>query len=330
MKLTKELLEKYFNGACTEAEQLIVESALLENESTEFDAHFADIVKNTTSYNGISEIAKTEKKRLFKRVNRRSGIHSRSMLIKYAAAVTLLFTISLALFTSVKKQTPITLRADALPDWVELHNPLPGVVKTVKLTDGSIVHLNVNARICYDRSRFNKQYRNVELEGEAFFEIAHDTTRPFIVHTRNITTTVKGTKFNMEAYKNEKQVHITLAEGKVLVQQGYKNIMMNPDERVSVDERMNFELRKTNAADYKTWIETGDIMFNHVPLEIALNRISTLYNIELIHKTGITKNKYIQGRFRRQPVEQVLKKILFIHNLRYKKTGSGSIIITHK
>ena len=89
----------------------------------------------------------------------------------------------------------------------------PGVVR---LPDNSTVILKPGGKLSYN-SRFDKQVREVYLDGEAFFEVAKDVKRPFIVHTNELITKVLGTSFSVKAYENAKEFQVTVNTGKVSV-----------------------------------------------------------------------------------------------------------------
>lgn len=92
----------------------------------------------------------------------------------------------------------------------------PGEKFVLTLNDSSRITLNADTKLNYPVS-FNGKTWDVYLEGEAYFEIQHDLSKPFIVHTKNISTTVLGTKFNVSAFPGENNIAVSLVEGKVNV-----------------------------------------------------------------------------------------------------------------
>lgn len=103
-----------------------------------------------------------------------------------------------------------------------LYTP-PGQRAELTLEDGTHVWLNANSKITYP-SKFKKEERNVSLQGEAFFKVTHDATRPFIVNAKGYRVQVLGTEFDVLAYEGE-NCEIDLLQGKVHV--------MTPDNRVA-------------------------------------------------------------------------------------------------
>lgn len=99
---------------------------------------------------------------------------------------------------------------------IEMSNPF-GMLSTITLPDGSKVILNAGTTITYPNAFVSKN-REVEINGEAFFEVAHDAEHPFIVKANQINVEVLGTRFNVKAYEEDDWIEVSLSEGKVEVQ----------------------------------------------------------------------------------------------------------------
>ena len=98
------------------------------------------------------------------------------------------------------------------------------------LADGTKVYINSDSRIVYDNT-YNKKTRMVSLEGEAYFEVAKDKEKPFIVKANGINVQALGTSFNIRAHKDDKSVAVILISGKVKVDDGRHEAYMKPNER---------------------------------------------------------------------------------------------------
>jgi len=111
-----------------------------------------------------------------------------------------------------------------------------GSKSTILLPDGSTAWLNADSKITY-HNRFNGNYREVTLEGEAYFDIVKDKTKPFIIHTKNIDVRVLGTAFNVRAYATESNTETSLFRGSVEVtlhNSPDKKIILKPNEKLLV------------------------------------------------------------------------------------------------
>ena len=101
----------------------------------------------------------------------------------------------------------------------------------IVLADGTKVYINSDSRIVYSNS-YNKKTRVVSLEGEAYFEVAKDKEKPFIVKANGINVQALGTSFNIRAHKDDKSVAVILISGKVKVDDGRYETYMKPNERL--------------------------------------------------------------------------------------------------
>jgi len=166
-----------------------------------------------------------------------------------------------------------------------------GEKSRVTLPDGTIVWLNSATRIAYN-SQFNALDREVELDGEAYFEVAKHEKLPFRVKTRGYDVVVKGTKFNIASYRNDKLSTTTLMEGKVEVIFSGRVLKMSPGEQVQLDNQTReYSKTEVNPLQYKSWIDNR-ISFDAISLDELLNRLSRQYDVD-IHLQADNKNAKI-------------------------------------
>ena len=111
-----------------------------------------------------------------------------------------------------------------------LINPRGSKVIDITLSDGSQVWLNAGSSVTYPVA-FVGSDRKVSINGEAYFEVAHDATKPFVVSKGEINVQVLGTHFNVNAYDDEPTVRVTLLEGSVKVNKGSNSLMIKPGEQ---------------------------------------------------------------------------------------------------
>lgn len=145
------------------------------------------------------------------------------------------------------------------------------------LDDNTEVWLNADSKLLYP-SHFDDAERVVELSGEAYFKVAKDKDRPFIVKTQYLTTRVLGTEFNFRAYKNN--VEVTLVEGSIVVQQnGGKEMILTPGQNVSVI-RDELEISTVDVRKYTSWVE-GYFYFDAAKLGDIMKELGRWYNINI-------------------------------------------------
>lgn len=208
----QKLLRKYHLGQCTERELEIIDRwyQSLSQEKTDLSGvdNLNKLGKKMLG-NINSKIKKTEKnssKHIKGKSGRKLGFYNLKNLIKIAAIFLMGIGLSYFLY-----QINFTSDLDTRDISSEEISP-----STIYLSDGSVVWLKGASRLDHP-GNFTGATREVTLTGEAFFDIAKDQKRPFIIHTANFITSVLGTSFNIKAYENEASQEVAVITGKVLV-----------------------------------------------------------------------------------------------------------------
>jgi len=173
-----------------------------------------------------------------------------------------------------------------------------GKQSKIVLADHTEVWLNAGSRLVYP-TVFEGDRRKVQLQGEAFFRVSKDKSKPFFVETTSSNIKVLGTSFNVKAYPDEKVEETVLVEGSVSLKQGKtifgKDIMLKPEQRVVVDGTDNsYSISKVDTRDYTSWID-GLFVFRDESLPSVLMRISRFYNLE-IKWMNDAENRKISGK----------------------------------
>ena len=145
------------------------------------------------------------------------------------------------------------------------------------LSDGTRVWMNAESRLRYPVV-FSGETREVELEGEAYFDVAKGAA-PFRVHARGATVEALGTSFNVMSYANEEAVEATLVSGKVRVSRGEEAVILSPGEQARV-EAGGIATRTVNAAVYASWKENL-FTFDDESLEVIARKLSRWYDVEI-------------------------------------------------
>lgn len=176
----------------------------------------------------------------------------------------------------------------------------PGGKKTkILLEDGSTIYLNSQSSISYP-SDFRAD-RTVQLEGEAFFEVAEDSLNPFSVEANGIVTTALGTSFNISTFNSDEKVSVTLLTGKVKLNQvGVDNfLLLVPGEEsiLSTDDE-NLEKYQVNASDKILWTE-GILRFDETSFQEMHDILERWYGVKIIVE-GTPTNMYGSGVFDNQ------------------------------
>ena len=181
------------------------------------------------------------------------------------------------------------------------------------LPDGSKVWLNASTKLIY-RNSFWSTDRQIDLSGEAYFEVARDKHAPFIVNTKHIKTCVLGTKFNVMAYSMDSLVITTLLEGSVRLTSAHlsEKITLHPNEQFTYNRNTKVSsLQKVDARQFVSWT-SGYYYFPGQSLEVILDRLSHVYGVKFTVLSEDLYKKTFTGTFYRG---QSIKDIMEIVNL---------------
>lgn len=183
---------------------------------------------------------------------------------------------------------------------------------TISLRDGSKVILNSETKITYDEN-FGVDNRRIFLEGEAFFEVAHNEDLPFIVTSMNLITRALGTSFNVRDYGDEESASISLATGKVRVKRS-KNptnkfkIFLNPNEQVVLNKASQKWSKVTFKPERILSWKDDQLNFKDRSLASIIKTLERWYDVNIqVKGQGIEKLMYEgTGTFERQSLENIL------------------------
>jgi transmembrane sensor len=175
------------------------------------------------------------------------------------------------------------------------------------LPDGTIAYLNAASSIKFP-SRFIGKNRNVQIEGEVYFEVAKDKARPFIVEGRGQRVEVLGTHFNVNSYADEPTITTTLLEGSVKVTSGKDVKVIKPGEQTK-NNGANIIVSRANIEMVTDW-KNGDFYLNHVEFKSAMRKIARWYDVQVIYDKSVADNLEAGGWISRdKPLLPVLKLI---------------------
>lgn len=179
---------------------------------------------------------------------------------------------------------------------VTLSTPRGGQYR-VTLSDGTRVWLNAASSLSYPTA-FNEKDRSVTLHGEAYFEVTHNASQPFIVHTPDQDVTVLGTGFNINCYKDENNTVTTLVTGSVKLssKRGATPLQLHPGEQATLD-KADFDVAVVDVSLYTAW-KDGDFRFRATPLVEVLRQVARWYDLKVDY-TGIPEDIKVHASIRR-------------------------------
>lgn len=151
-----------------------------------------------------------------------------------------------------------------------------GCTSKASLPDGTVVWLNANSTLEYSQTMTGDN-RDVNLRGEAYFDVHADTAHPFVVHTSCISVTATGTEFNVNAYDSDASV--TLAEGKVSVADDGKLVPLLPGEHFAILDGTPTVSKDVDLERYCAW-RNGVLIFEDEPIHAICRRLEQIYNVD--------------------------------------------------
>lgn len=199
-----------------------------------------------------------------------------------------------------------------------------GEKKQLTLPDGSRIVLNSCSSLRYP-NKFIGKTRTVELDGEAYFEIAHNEKMPFIVSTCNFNVRVLGTQFDVKAYRQDEIVSVDVKSGKVQVDLPEAMMRLTAQEQVLINTLSGEYNKKNEEKEVAVWIK-GSLRFNHTPIRDVARELERMYNCRISFAEDQEFNNLISGEHDNQSLESVLESIRYISGVKNKKEGDRIIL----
>ena len=189
----------------------------------------------------------------------------------------------------------------------------------LQLADGSEVWLNVASSITFPTSFVGKE-RIVKITGEAYFEIAPDAARPFIVRKDEASIQVLGTHFNVNAYDDEPNMKVTLLEGSVEIKSQKSKVRITPGEQAAVASDGALVINDKADLDEAIAWKNGGFEFNNADIATVMRQISRWYNVEVSYQGKIPF--HFGGEIARGSSLVEIFKILEISGVRFTIDGN--------
>lgn len=210
-----------------------------------------------------------------------------------------------------------------------------GSQSKVVLPDCSIVWVNAGSSLRYSKN-FGKKDREIQLEGEAYFEVARDTLKPFVVKSEMLSVRVLGTRFNVKAYKEDQTIDVSLVSGKVNVH--LNDVTKNGDEVELIPNRMlsydkkNDEVKLTDIDGSRVYDWTnGTLRFEEKSFLQIAKELERKYNILIRIDSKTLKDEIYTGSFSGYyTLDDILKEVDVEHKYIWKQLGNEFVITDKK
>lgn len=342
--MDKKLLQKFKAGKCSPEE---VRKILLWYQSEEAETSFSIELENywnderdlpfsdadkvrqqILQRTGLKEHGKTRNAHIqSKRIFLQNKRHYRTRISIAAAVLLLLITTPILYFNvpllkTSSSETPI--------NWITKATTY-GQRNTIRLPDGTIVKLNSGSRILFPEV-FPDSLRWIEFEGEAFFEIARDTAKPFLIRSGNIETMVLGTSFNLNSEAAKETFEIAVVTGSVKVlhdlkEQNLEERYINPNQSAIWDHQSKtFNVQNYDPAKVLAWTE-GILIFDNSTFEDIIFKLEKWYGVK-IDTSDLKHNvpRGYTGKYKDKSLETVLQGISYVLDFKYVINGKKVII----
>jgi len=198
-------------------------------------------------------------------------------------------------------------------------------IKELVLPDGTKLYANGGTRIDYDKKQYNKKQREVWLEGEAFFEVAKNKEKPFIIHTGTMQTTVRGTSFNIKAYPQLAENVVSVRSGKVEVANTNRKIIATLTKNKQLIYHGATNHFQTNDMDWKNaagWMDGKLVLCNANVKELQF-RIKQNFNADLTIEGSLLEGVMFNSSFNKgTELKDILERICALYNVHYELSGN--------
>jgi ferric-dicitrate binding protein FerR (iron transport regulator) len=320
----ESLISRFLNGECTAEEQSEL-VAWIEQSPSNTNEYFR--IKDTWDFLNAPRESAGEQLALFYKNQYAKAQTSRIIWIRSLSAVAAVLLVGLLVSILMPSQSDVKPTGNLQVFSVPL-----GSRSKVVLADGSIVNLNSGSELRCPSS-FSTSNREVNLSGEAFFNVKTDKEHPFIVKTKDFDLKVTGTKFNVCSYNDNNFATTTLAEGII-------SLKMNSNpELLKVEPGIKFQLnRKSNEhtlaeADIESEIAWKDdqFIFKNIPFPELAKRLERWYDVKLNYSDIRLQNYNFTGKFKNQEtIWQVLDALTLTSPIDYTKKSFREFTITYK
>lgn len=273
----------------------------------------------------------------FKSLSKKLDLSSQYIQIKrvnigsFAAMVTLLIGLSISFIYWNNNSSEAEVATPPI-SYCQIEVPSNAQSKLI-LPDSTLVYLNGGTTIKYNASFQNQTQREVFLNGEAYFEVAKNREKPFIVHATDLNIQVLGTKFNVLSYHDEPNIKVSLVEGQVKVSttSDKKNeIYLLPNEQAVYDKaQSSLSVKAIDAGSQIAWT-TGRLVFVNEALSHILKTIEKKYDVQILIQSQKVGTEYFSGSIDASLTLNEILSYLDVDNKFIWKRKGKTIIITDR
>jgi transmembrane sensor len=322
--IDKKLIIRELNGQTTIQESMEIDQWI--NESPENQKIYQEIWSAFQLATPDVDPFITDKEAAWSRIERKiqKTIERKSLWVQLssiAAAAIIFFTIGTAVQFFQSNEIPATF----LDQYSKIVVP-KGQKSMIVLPDGSSVWLNSGSELKY-KNNFNTRIREVELIGEAFFEVKKDPSKMFRVLSGAIAVEVHGTAFNIKNYGEEKKIEVTVENGKVgILEDGNKLTELTRGKQVLINKEKNeFQLNSANVEVVTAW-KNNELVFDGTPFEEVIRYLERWYGVNITIEEKMKKKHNYTFKVKTESFRELMELLKEITPLQYKVDGKNVTI----
>ena len=303
-----QLSTRKFTGEASAEEAERLEKLISENEENHLlYKELVGVWDGTDKAKGITQKDVSEEWLRLRREIRNADKKSFSFL-KIAASVALIATVGIAFFLFQNDKTTYLIAEQ---------------VQAQTLQDGSIVTLNAESELSYPAEFLDKGTREVNLKGEAFFEVERNPEKPFIIHTPSVQIEVLGTSFSVRSRNEEKTTTVIVASGSVKVSGNSNALVLKVNEKAIFDKESGKLFKVVNDdPNYLSW-KTKQFTFDDRPLHEVAKSLSTAYQTSIRLMAESINDCPVTVSFDGQSLDAILEILSTTLDLTVEKTSEG-------
>jgi transmembrane sensor len=246
----------------------------------------------------------------------------RFSFLRYAAIFVALTALASITFMLTQKPTSTSDRMVAAAPEMKIiqtvANPLEPT--TILLPDGSVVKMNAGSKLEYP-SQFSEDKRKVKLSGEAYFEVIHDASHPFVVELNGAEVEDLGTSFNISAYPGKEKIEVNVTSGSVRLRELNINkdaVLVAGWNAKCIKGNGSIEVSKELSPNYLSWL-TKEVTFHHTPLSTVFESLENIYHVKIGYSNPEIAGISYTANFEKFELEDIVNVIAKTHHLKVTK-----------
>lgn len=318
-----KIILSVLNGTATESEEKFFTTWIQEDEVNQVTFNYIKNywLSNQSEYEIINE--DDVKDKIWARAHKSGKTNSRKIpLFVYRVAAVIVFALTFFFVIRIFLFYP-TVDVDGKTLNVIEKKNLAGVKSKIHLPDGSIVHLNSESCIKFTEG-FKDSIRWVELNGEAYFEVAKNPEKAFVVKSGNIITKALGTAFNINAFEDNPTIEISLIEGMVEVKSTYhlrsdRKTYLDSGQSITFYDNSPSKITSFNSEKVLGW-KDGWILFENAKYHTVAKKLERWFGVT-IELDGKEPEWHLDGKYKDASLERIMEVISDSEKFEYQLVG---------